>query len=65
MSTCRIRRLGHYEGLCFRISSCAQKKGVLCSKRDVQNFLTFAQHLLSVPVNVCCKFKNELCEQFR
>ena len=32
MSTCRISRLGHYEGLCFCISSCAQKKKVLCSK---------------------------------
>ena len=65
MSTCRIRRLGHYEGLCFCISSCAQKKGVLCSKCDDQNLLKFAQHLPSVPVNVCCKFKKELWEQFR
>ena len=35
MSTCRVRRVGHYEGLCFCISSCAQKKRVLCSKCDV------------------------------
>ena len=54
-----------YEGLCFCISSCAPKKGVLCSKCDDQNFLKFAQHLPLVPVNVCCKFKNELWEQFR
>ena len=32
MSTCRIRRAGHYEGLCFCISSCGQKKGIFCSK---------------------------------
>ena len=50
--------VGHYEGLCFCISSCAQKKGVLCSKCDDQKFLKFAQHLPSVPVSVCCKFKN-------
>ena len=65
MSTCRIRRLGHYEGLCVCISSCAQKKGVLWSKFDAQNFLKFAQHLPSVPVNMCCKLKKELLEQFR
>ena len=65
MSTCRIRRVGHYEGLCFCISSCAQNKGVLCSKCDDQNLLKFAQHLLSAPVNVCCESKNELWEQFR
>ena len=65
MSTCRITRLGHYEGLCFCISSCAQKKGVLCSKCDYQNLLKFAQHLACVPVNVCCKIKNALWEQFR
>ena len=62
-STCRIRRVGHYEGLCFCISSCAQKKGVVYQKCDDQNFLKFAQHLPSVLVNVCCKFKNELWEQ--
>ena len=55
----------HYEGLCFCISSCAQKKGVRCSKCDDQNFLKFAQHVPSVPVNVCFKSKNELWEQFR
>ena len=65
MSTCRIRRVGHYEWLCFCISSCAQKKGVLCSKCDDQNFLKIAQHLHSVPVNLCCKSKKELWEQFR
>ena len=54
-----------YEGLCFCISSCAQKKRLVCSKCEDQNFLKFAQHLLSAPVNVCCKSKNELCEQFR
>ena len=64
MSTCRIRRVGHYEGLFFCISSCAQKERVVCSKCDDQNFLKFAQHLHSVPVNVCCKSKNELREQF-
>ena len=65
MSTRRIRRVGHYEGLCFCISSCAQKKGVLCSKCDDQNFLQFAQHLPSVPVNVCGKSKKELWDQLR
>ena len=66
MSTCRIKRLGHYGELCFCISSCAQKKGLLCSKKcDDQNFLKFAQHLPSVPVNVCCKCKKELWEQLR
>ena len=54
-----------YKGLCFCISSCAQKKKVLCSKCDDQNFLKFAQHLPSVPVNVCSKFKNDLWEQLR
>ena len=54
-----------YEGLCFCISSCAQKKRLVCSKCDDQNFLKFAQHLPSVAVNVCCKFKKELWEQFR
>ena len=62
MSTCRIRRVGHCKGLCFCISSCAQKKGVLC---DDQSLLKFAQHLPSVPVNVCSTSKNELWEQFR
>ena len=65
MSTRRIRRVGHYGGLCFCISSCAQKKGVLCSKCDDQNFLQFAQHLPSVPVNVCGKSKKELWDQLR
>ena len=65
MSTCRIRRVGHYEGLCFCISSCAQKKGILCLKWDDQRILKFAQHLPSAPVRVCCKFQNELWEQFR
>ena len=65
MSTCRIRRVGHYEGLCFCISSCGQKEGLICSKCDDQSFLKIAQHLPSVPVNVCCKSKNELWEKFR
>ena len=65
MSTCRIRRLAHYEGLCFCISSCAQKKRVLCSKCDDQSFRKFAHNLPLGSVNVCCKFKNELWEQFR
>ena len=63
MSTCRIRRVGHYEWLCFCISRCAQKERVLCSKCDDQNFVKFAQHLHSVSVKVCCKLKNELWEQ--
>ena len=65
MSTCRISGLAHYEGLCLCISSCAQKKGLLCFKCDDRNFLKFPQHLPSVSVNVCCKSKNELWEQFR
>ena len=52
MSTCRIRRLGNYEGLCFCISSCGQKKKVLCSKGDNQSFLKFAHHLTLGSVNV-------------
>ena len=60
MSTCQIKKVGHYKGLCFCISSCAQKKGVLCSKCDDQSFLKFAQHLPSVPGNVCSTFKYEL-----
>ena len=52
MSTCRISALGHYEGLCLCISSCAQKKGLVCSKCDDQNFLKLAQHLPLGPVNV-------------
>ena len=63
MNTCRIRRLGHYEGLCFCISSCGQEKRVLCSKCDDPNFLQFGQHLPLGSVNVCCTFKNELWEQ--
>ena len=38
-----------YEGLCFCISSCAQKKGLLCWKCDDQNFVDFAHHCLWVP----------------
>ena len=34
-----------YEGLCFCISSCAQKKRVVCSKCDDQSFLKFARPL--------------------
>ena len=34
-----------YGGLCFCISSCAQKKRLVCSKRDDQNLLKFAHHL--------------------
>ena len=63
MSTCRIRRLGYYEVLCFCISSCGQKKRVLCSKCDDPNFLRFGQHLPLGSVNVCCKFKYEMWEQ--
>ena len=52
MSTYWIRRVGHYEGLCFCISSCAQKKGVLCSKCDDEDFLKFAHSLPLGSVNV-------------
>ena len=58
-------KLRTYEGLCFCISSCAKKKTLVCSKCDDQSLLKFAQHLPSVPVNVCCKSKNEVPEQFR
>ena len=54
-----------YEGLCFCISSRAQKKRLVCSKCEDPNFYKFAQHLPLGSVNVCCKFKNELCEQLR
>ena len=65
MSTCRIRRLAHYEGLRFCISNCAQKKGVLCSKCDEQSFLEFARHLPLGSFNVWGKYKNKPWEQFR
>ena len=41
-----------YEGLCFCISSCAQKKRLVCWKCDDQSFLKFAQHLPLGSVNV-------------
>ena len=65
MSTRRIRRIGHYEGLCFCISSCPQKKGVLCSQCDDQSFLKLALHLPLGSVYVWSKYKNKLWEQFR
>ena len=52
ISTCRIRRAGHYEELSFCISSCGQKKGIFCSKCGGQNFLKFVQHLPLGSVNV-------------
>ena len=51
MSTCWVRRVGRYEGVFFSISSCAQKKRVVCSKCDDQTFLKFAHHLPLGPVN--------------
>ena len=48
----RIRRVGHYEGLRFCISSCALKKMLVCSKCDDQSLLRFAQHLPLGSVNV-------------
>ena len=65
MSTRRIRRVGLTEGCAFASAAVPRKKGLVCSNCDDQHFLKFAQHLPSFPVNVCCKFKNELCEQFR
>ena len=38
-----------YGGLCFCISSCAQKKRLFCSKCDDQSLLKFAQHLPLAP----------------
>ena len=38
------RNVRTYEGLCFCISSCAQKKRVLCSKCDGHSLLQFAHH---------------------
>ena len=58
-------KLRTYEGLCFCISSCAEKKRLVCSKCDDQRLLKFAQHLASVPGNVCGESKNELRDQFR
>ena len=52
MSTLRMRRVGHYEGLRFCISSCAQKKRLVCSKCDDQGFLKFAYYLSLGSVNV-------------
>ena len=46
------RKGGTYEGLCFCISSCAQKKELICSKCDDHNFLKFAHHLPLGSVNV-------------
>ena len=65
MSTCRIRRVGHCEGLCFCTSRCAHKKGVLCPKGNNQSLLKFAKHLPLGPVNVWLNGKNELWEQLR
>ena len=39
---------------------CPEEKQLVCWKC----LLKFAQHLPSVPVIVCCKFKNELWKQF-
>ena len=52
MSTCRIRRVGHYEGRFPCISSCAQKERVLCSECDHQNVLHLNSICLWVPVNL-------------
>ena len=52
MSTCRIRRVGHFEGLRFCISTGAQKKRLVCSKCDDQGFPKLAQHLPLGSVNV-------------
>ena len=41
-----------YEGLRFCISSCAQKKRLVCSKCDSQSLLKFAHHLPVGSVNV-------------
>ena len=41
-----------YLRLCFCISSCGLKKGVLCSKYDDQSFLKFAHPLPLGSVNV-------------
>ena len=40
-----------YGGLCFCISSCAQKKRLVCSKCGDPSFLEFAHHLPVGPVN--------------
>ena len=65
MSTRRTGKVGPTKGCAFGISSCAQKKGVLCSKCDDENFLKFAHHLSPGSINVWWKYKNELWEQFR
>ena len=41
-----------YGGLCFCISSCAQKKRLVCSKCDDQRLLKVAHHLPLASVNV-------------
>ena len=41
-----------YGGLCFCISSCAQKKRLVCSNCDDQSLLKFAHHLRLGSVNV-------------
>ena len=38
MSKCRIKRVGHDEGLCLYTSSSAHQKRVVCSKCNDQNF---------------------------
>ena len=45
MSTRRTRKVGLTKGCAFGIGSCAQKKRLVCSKRDDQNLLKFAHHL--------------------
>ena len=41
-----------YGGLCISISSCGQKKRLVCSECDDQNFLKFAHYLPLGSVNV-------------
>ena len=52
MSTCRIRRLGHYEGLCFCISSCAEKK------RDFARNVTIK---VSSNLHIICLWVPSMC----
>ena len=53
ISTCRIRRVGHYEGLCFCISSCAQKeKGYF--RRNVTTKVSSNLHTICLWVPSMC-----------
>ena len=65
MSTRRIRRVGLTKGCAFASAAVPKRKRLVCSKCEHKRCIKFADHLPLGSVNLGCKFKNELCEQFR